>query len=103
MEISSCSRCSTDLPILDSASLRMPSVLMPSPESFLRCSYASGDQRPDRVAADHPLHVALLQHVEDDDRHPVVHAERQRRVVHDVDAPVQDLHVIEVLELGGGG
>src|SRR3982074_2125339 len=83
------SRCiaSTLLSILDSASARIGSI-------------TGGHQGSDLVPPHDSLDVALLEEVEDDDRQLVVHAERQRGVVHDVDALlIQSLKVVEPLVL----
>ena len=46
----------------------------------------AGDQRADLLAADDPIYVPLVGHVEDVDRQVVVHAERERGRVHHLQA-----------------
>src|SRR3712207_9397787 len=52
--------------------------------------------RPHALAAHYPVDVALVVHVEDVDRERVVHAERQRGRVHDVQTPLDRLAVGEL-------
>src|SRR2546425_6708121 len=105
MVASSCSRWSTDLAIFVSASCRMVSI--PALSSTGRSAGAGSRPRPhqgpDLFAQYHALQVAILQEVEDHDRYVIVHAERESGVVHDFDAPVQDLHVVQAAQLGGVG
>src|SRR4029077_421130 len=91
MPVSSAAKWSTDLDIFDSASR--------STGSIKRRSSQRSDQGADLFAEHHPLDVAGLEKVEDHDRHVVVHAEGQSRVVHHLDAPIQHLQIIEMLEL----
>ena len=48
---------------------------------------------PTLLAGHYPVDVALVVHVEDVDRQPVLHAQRQRRGVHDAQPALQRLHV----------
>src|ERR1700704_4734543 len=57
------------------------------------------DQGPDLLAQDHALDVARDQQVEHKDWHVIVHAEGDRSVVHHLNATVEHLHVVEVIEL----
>src|SRR5712692_4620816 len=91
MPVSSAAKWSTDLDIFDSASRSMGSVWDQSSQR--------SDQSADLFTEHDPLDVAGLEKVEDHDRHVVVHAQRQGGVVHDLDAPVQHLKIVEVLEL----
>src|SRR5437016_7519362 len=56
------------------------------------------DAGADLLAEDDALDVPLGEQVEDDDRHPVVHAQRERGAVHDGQAAVEHLEVCEVRE-----
>src|SRR5947209_19899424 len=63
----------------------------------------SVDQRADRFADQHPVDVAGLEDVEDDDRQLVVAAECDGRRVHDLEALVDDVDVGDlVVALGVG-
>src|SRR5213075_2345695 len=53
----------------------------------------SGDERSDLFAQHHTLEVMRLEHVEDDDRHFVVHAQRKRSRVHHAELLYQRLAV----------
>src|SRR6266516_8104704 len=61
------------------------------------------DQRPDRLPADRPPDVPLGEQVEHDDRQIVVHTQRQRGGVHDLEFPADRLEVVEAQELAGFG
>src|SRR6266851_6403469 len=89
--VSSAEKCSTDLDIFDSASRRTGSIMGRSSQG--------SHQRADLLTENDPLDVARLEQVEDHDGHVVVHAEGQGGVVHDLDAPVEHLKIVEVLEL----
>src|SRR5260370_10218584 len=90
---SSAAKCSTDLVILDSASRSTGSII---PE---RCDLLSrAHKRADFLAEHDTFDVARLQQIEDDDRHVVVHAERKRRVVHHLDATIENLEISESFE-----
>src|SRR5713101_8040858 len=95
MPASSAEKCSTDLDIFDSASRSMGSIM----DRSSQCS----DQSADLFTEHDPLDVAGLEKVEDHDGHVVVHTQRQGCVVHHLDAPVQHLQIVEVMELDGLG
>ena len=57
-----------------------------------------GDERPHPLAAHYPVDVALVVHVEDVERQPVLHAERERRGVHDVQPALQCVHVGDLVD-----
>src|SRR3954467_14356521 len=76
---------STDLSMCSRASSRSSSIMALSPH-----------QGPHSLAGNYPIDVALGVHVEDADRHVVVHAERQRRRVHDLEPALQRLAVGEI-------
>src|SRR5487761_737712 len=61
------------------------------------------DQCADLLAEDHALDVARNEQVEHEDRNVIVHAERDGGIVHHLDAPVEHLEVVEVVELEGIG
>src|SRR4051794_24312757 len=50
-------------------------------------------QRPDRLAGHRALDIARSSQVEYDDRQPVVHAQRDRRGVHDLEPLLEHLLV----------
>src|SRR4051795_8486602 len=90
---------STDLSMCSRASCRSSSIMALSPH-----------QGPDSLAGNYPIDVALGVHVEDADRHVVVHAERQRGGVHDLERALERLPVGQLGEelragvlLGVGG
>src|SRR5579872_1095822 len=56
------------------------------------------DERADGFAPHDAANVAGSGHVEHDDRQIVVHAQRQRRVVHHFQAALQHLEIRELLE-----
>src|SRR6267143_6919400 len=91
MPVSSEAKWTTDLDIFDSASRSMGSIMGRSSQ----CS----DQSADLFTEHGPLDVAWLEQVEDDDGHVVVHTQRQRCVVHHLDATIQHLQIVEVPEL----
>src|SRR5919206_4768865 len=62
--------------------------------SFVISDMGSGcDQRAYALAAHYPVDVALVVHVEDVERDPVLHAQRERGEVHDPKAALERLHV----------
>src|SRR5438445_3440 len=92
-------RCATALRILSRHSSNT-SVRISSPASLIarasshRLGRLGADQSPDRLPEQCPVNVPGRAHVEHDDRQLVVHAERDGRRVHDLEA--KDEH------LGGG-
>src|SRR3954454_10961128 len=86
-ELNSPCVASTDLLMRSRASARSSSI-----------SSLIGHQGPDALAGHYPLDVALVVHVEDVDREVVLHAQRQRREVHDAQALLERLHVRDVVE-----
>src|SRR4051794_31802316 len=80
----------TDLCMRSLASARSSSVIS------LMCS--GGDQRAYALAAHYPVDVVLVVHVEDVERHPVLHAEGERGEVHDAQPALERLHVGDVLD-----
>src|SRR3954449_2959525 len=75
---------STDLAIRSLASASSSSIS--STGSVLSSSGFVGDERPNLLAADDPIYVLLVPHVEDVDGQVVIHAERERRRVHHPEA-----------------
>src|SRR3954471_24576458 len=78
---------STDLAIRSLASTSSSSI---SSTGFPSSSVGGGtrDQRPHFFAANDPIYVALVAHVEDVDRQIVVHAEGERGRVHHLQTPL---------------
>src|SRR4051794_25149713 len=79
----------TDFPMRSLASTR---------SSFVISLMSGLDQGAYALAADYPVDVVLVVHVEDVERDPVLHAQGQRREVHDAQAPLQRLHVRDLLD-----
>src|SRR3954466_6478582 len=61
--------------------------------SFVISDISGGDQRSHALAGHYPVDVALVVHVEHVERDPALHAQRQRREVHDAEAALERLHV----------
>src|SRR3954452_21362566 len=61
--------------------------------SFVISDISGGDQRSHALARHYPLDVALVVHVEDVERDAALHAQRQRREVHDPQGALEGLHV----------
>src|ERR1044072_7662092 len=89
---------STDLRIRSSASLSSSSISSTG-SSLPSSGGAAGDQRADLLAADDPIYVGLVAHVEDVDRQVGVPAERERGRVHHLEAPLERR---SVPQRGGG-
>src|SRR3954466_1050658 len=71
--------------------------------SFVISDISGGDQGSHALAGHYSFDVALVVHVEDVERNPALHAQRQRREVHDPQAALERLHVRDrVDELGVG-
>src|SRR4051812_2842076 len=66
--------------------------------SFVISDISGGDQRSHALARHYPLDVALVVHVEDVERDAVLHAQRERREVHDPQAALERLHVGDVVD-----
>src|ERR1044072_9762611 len=81
---------STYLRIRSSASLSSSSISSTG-SSLPSSGGAAGDQRADLLAADDPIYVGLVAHVEDVDRQGVVHAERERGRGRHLEAPLDRL------------
>src|SRR5919205_2024584 len=79
----------TDLCIRSLASAR---------SSFVISLMSGFDQRAYALAAHYPVDVPLVVHVEDVERDPVLHAERQRGEVHDPQAALERLHVGDLVD-----
>src|SRR3954453_22663235 len=86
----------TDLPMRSLASARSSSVISLTVSSGL-------DQRAYPLAAHYPVDVALVAHVEDVERDPVLHAERERGEVHDAQPALERLHVGDLVDARGVG
>src|SRR3954463_4352135 len=85
---------STDLlirPLASSSSSSISSTGLPSSSSGGR----AGDQRAHPLAADDPIYVASVSHVEDVDGKVVVHAERERGRVHHLEPALDRLAVAD--------
>src|SRR5688572_29865637 len=65
------------------------------------CGGPSTDQRTDGLAVEQGPDVARLHQVEHDDRQPVLHTERGGRVIHHPEVTLEDVHVGDLVELGG--
>src|ERR671918_2897289 len=91
-ELNSWCVASIDLSIRRFASARNSSIAATSP-SLLR----GRDDRADALAPGDAADVPFRQ-AEDVDREPVVHAQRERRRVHDLEAPLDGLEVGELGE-----
>src|SRR5450759_2557837 len=82
---------------------RCPRALsMRSPASEMTWSATvvpSSDDRSDTLALERALDVRVTLHVEHDDGQVVVHAQRDGRVVHHLEASVDDLDVRKLVEL----
>src|SRR5215213_1968459 len=79
---------STDLSILASASLRMSSITTePLVLPVAKCWSAGADERANPLTLHHSQDVALGLHAEDDHGQLVLAAQRERRLVHDPQAP----------------
>src|SRR5215216_8202021 len=82
-----------------STDLSMCSFASASSSSIMALSLHQG---PHSLAGNYPIDVALGVHVEDVDRHVVVHAERERGRVHDLQAALERLAGGDLgQELGG--
>src|SRR3989442_4739881 len=92
MVASSAAKWSTDFDIFVSASRRMGSIM--------GRSRRRPHKRSHLFTQHDPFDVAWGQEVEDDDGYVVVHAQRERGVVHDLDPAIQDFEVTEAFELG---
>src|SRR4051812_41216785 len=79
---------SSVLAILSSASSKMSSTVISLP------SYESSDL----LALDYPREIIVLEHVKNNYRHFVVHAERKRGRIHDLELPLQSLHKSDLLK-----
>src|SRR5215207_9391446 len=73
---------STDLSMCSRASCSSSSIMA-----------LSSHQGPHSLTGNYPIDVALGVHVEDADRHVIVHAERERGRIHDLEAPLERLAV----------
>src|SRR5918997_2264449 len=83
-------RIEPNLPRVASTDLSMCSLASCSSSSIM----ASGlHQGAHSLAGNYPIDVALGVHVEDADRHVVVHAERERGRVHDLEPALERLAV----------
>src|ERR1700756_2505888 len=74
----SCCAASTDLCMRSLASSSSSSITF----SAILLSFGGRYQRADAHARDYPRQARVVVHVEDVDRHAVVHAERERRGIH---------------------
>src|SRR4051795_81143 len=81
---------STDFAIRPSASLSSSSISSTGPP-FSSLGGRAGDQRAHPLAADDPIYVAGVPHVEDVDGEIVVHAERERGRVHHLEPALDRL------------
>ena len=70
--------------------------------SFLHCCYAVTSD-PIGFAADRALDVARRPQVEDDNRQPVVHAQRDRRRVHHLQPLLEHLQIRNPIEAVASG
>src|SRR5438552_2597173 len=59
---------------------------------------STGNEGADLFAQHHPLQIMRLEQVENDDRHPVVHAKREGSRVHHFQLPLQGLQITDLLE-----
>src|SRR5262245_43061820 len=66
---------------------------IPSPYPLSPCPLLTRDRRADRLAEDDLADVARLTKVENHDRQPVVHAQGDRRGVHDLQLPFEHLEI----------
>src|SRR4051812_25942976 len=93
-------RTEPNSPFVDWTDLCMRS-LASARSSFVISDISGGDQRSHALAGHYPFDVALVVHVEDVERDAALHAQRQRREVHDPQAALERLHVRDrVDELG---
>src|SRR6201992_942337 len=84
----SCWADSTDLTIRSAASSSSSSITFSAILLSSRCRY----QGADALARDYPRQARVVVHVEDVQRHAVVHAERQCRGAHHTQATLDRLH-----------
>src|SRR5581483_5909756 len=88
----SCPLASTDI------ALRIFALLAACGLAFWATFWLAADQRADLLAADGPDHVPLAHQREHHDRQPVVHAQGDRRGVHDLEPAAEVLAVVQPLE-----
>src|SRR4051794_31722023 len=85
---------STDFAMRPPASSSISSISSTWPP-FSSTGGRAGDQRAHPLAADDPIYVARVSHVEDVDRQVVVHAERERGRVHHLEIALDRLAVAD--------
>src|SRR4029078_687701 len=84
----------TDFPMRSLASAR---------SAFVSSLMSGLDQGAYALAAHYPVDVVLVVHVEHVQRDAVLHAQRERREIHDTQAPLERLHVCDLRDQLGGG
>src|SRR5579884_4557292 len=93
MSTAVCIRCSQELKTLST---------IPASSSRAAASTRlrrSVHERAHLLTADNPLKILGIAQVEDNNREPVVHAQRQRGAVHNLQAQLERLHVAQPGEL----
>src|SRR5256885_13090029 len=83
---------------IDSTDLLMRSRASASSRSISSDISAAAHQSPDSLAGHYPVDVLLVVHVEHVERELVLHAQRERRGVHDAELALDRVHVADLLE-----
>src|SRR3954462_2908051 len=96
-------RTEPNAPFVDSTDLCMRSLASARSSFFISELGSGGDQRAYALARHYPVDVALVVHVEDVERDATLHAQGQRREVHDAQAPLERLHVRDRVDQTGIG
>src|SRR5580700_8293776 len=84
---------STDFAMRSCASSSSPSI---SSSAMLALSFGCRYQRAHAHPGDYPRDARLVVHVEDIQRHPVLHAQRERGGIHHAQAALERFHVGEL-------
>src|SRR3954465_13835435 len=96
-------RTEPNSPFVDWTDLCMRSLASARSSFVISDMGSGGDQRAYALARHYPVDVALVVHVEDVERDATLHAQGERREVHDAQAALERLHVRDRVDQTGIG